>query len=85
MWHFSEHKNILPLLGIGFIESTTGNPGLMTLVMPYMNNGNLRQLLRNNPDVDRPRIVSLLVYCPIHLTMPFHEDCRNITWIMLLT
>lgn len=33
--------------------------------MPYMNNGNLRQLLRNNPDVDRPRIVSLLVYCPI--------------------
>lgn len=57
----------------------------MTLVMPYMNNGNLRQLLRNNPDVDKPRIVSLLVYCPIHLTMPFHEDCRNITWIMLLT
>lgn len=58
MWHFSKHKNILPLLGIGYKKFEDGKPDMLILATPWMANGTLRHFLRDQPDADRRDIVS---------------------------
>ncbi|KAG8896483.1 hypothetical protein FRB99_008867 [Tulasnella sp. 403] len=53
VWRGLTHENILPLRGVCLIDT------VYHIVSPYMKNGNLRQFVVKNPDVDRVRFVSL--------------------------
>ena len=52
MWNRRSHPNILPLLGVS-------NKGLdFIMVSEWMENGNVKQYISNNPGVNRPSLVS---------------------------
>lgn len=57
VWHFSTHKNILPLLGISRIKFEDEKPDLLVLVTPWMANGTLREFLHDKPDTDGGEMV----------------------------
>ncbi|KAG8709156.1 hypothetical protein FRC09_000835 [Ceratobasidium sp. 395] len=50
-WAKCHHDNVLELLGL------TQHRGKLAVVAPWMENGNLRQYLGKNPDVDRLDLV----------------------------
>lgn len=58
VWHFSKHKNVLPLLGINYIKfHDNENHTLLILVTPWMANGTLREFLHCKPSTNRGQMV----------------------------
>ncbi|KAF9256329.1 hypothetical protein L218DRAFT_881940 [Marasmius fiardii PR-910] len=60
LWRQMNHPNILPFLGIYYLEDT----GQICLISPWMEKGNLRQYLRSIPreDVEHYTLVHILVF-----------------------
>lgn len=56
-WKRLSHPNILPLLGV----SVTASPRSFRIVSDWMQNGNVMEYIRSNPEVDRLQLVSSLV------------------------
>ena len=50
IWRDLNHPNIVPFMGVHGFE---GDRKQMCLVSPWMENGNLLQFLKGNPEVDR--------------------------------
>ena len=61
IWSKLHHPNILPLYG----ASHTANPPFF--VSAFMENGNLVKYLRNNPDANRTKLVSLGICITMHV------------------
>ena len=54
LWSRLSHPNLLPFYGIYYLED---NHGRVCLVSPWMNNGNIKDYLPENPRVDRILLV----------------------------
>jgi len=56
LWRQLDHPNVLPFLGLYFLDDSRQR---VCLISPWMRNGNLRHFLSNNPDssIDRARLV----------------------------
>ncbi|KIJ97408.1 hypothetical protein K443DRAFT_105741 [Laccaria amethystina LaAM-08-1] len=55
LWSQLSHRNLLPFYGIYYLEDGHGR---VCLVSPWMNNGNIKDYLPENPRVDRVLLVS---------------------------
>ncbi|EDR06697.1 uncharacterized protein LACBIDRAFT_299795 [Laccaria bicolor S238N-H82] len=55
LWSRLSHQNLLPFYGIYYL---TYGHGRVCLVSPWMNNGNIKEYLLENPQVDRVLLVS---------------------------
>lgn len=55
LWAHLSHPNILPFYGIYRMGDMYGR---LALISPWMGQGNLREYLENEPDVDRILLVS---------------------------
>jgi len=51
MWKFLRHPNVLPLIGVTMSENRFG------MASDWMVNGNIREFVKANPDVDRLGLV----------------------------
>ncbi|KAF8602299.1 kinase-like protein [Ceratobasidium sp. AG-I] len=49
-WSKMKHENVQQLLGIVLVQERLG------IVSPWMNNGDLQEYIKNNPDVDRYKL-----------------------------
>ncbi|KAG8740919.1 hypothetical protein FRC10_003578 [Ceratobasidium sp. 414] len=54
-WSKAQHKNVQELLGVIMFQGQLG------MVSPWMDNGNLEEYIRKNPDVDRHDLRNVLV------------------------
>ena len=52
-WKYLQHPNILPLLGVTLAERQ------FAMVSEWMEDGNISDFIRENPDVNRNELVSL--------------------------
>ena len=58
MWSQLSHPNLLPFYGIYYLEDRHGR---VCLVSPWMNNGNIKDYLPENPRVNRVLLVVFVV------------------------
>ncbi|KZT36416.1 kinase-like protein [Sistotremastrum suecicum HHB10207 ss-3] len=60
LWSRLAHPNVLSFLGFCFFklpnESPAGDPGQLSLISPWMDNGTARQYVQKHPEADRPAI-----------------------------
>ncbi|KAG7096408.1 hypothetical protein E1B28_003849 [Marasmius oreades] len=68
IWRQLKHPNVLPFLGIYYLD---GNREDVCLVSPYMVNGNLAQFLRNT---DPDKVVSHILISDIALGLEYLHD-----------
>ena len=54
-WKHLRHPNILPLLGVTFTESH------FAMVSEWMDNGNVNEFIRIDPDANRTALVGISV------------------------
>jgi serine/threonine protein kinase len=54
-WRQLSHPNVLPFYGVFHLNN---NRSRVCLVSPWMENGNIIQFLKKNPEVDRIPLVS---------------------------
>ncbi|KAK7437373.1 Rho guanine nucleotide exchange factor [Stygiomarasmius scandens] len=78
LWRQLDHPNVLPFLGLYFLDDSTQR---VCLISPWMPNGNLRHFLSNNPDssIDRARLVHDVAcgICYLHEKKIVHGDLKG--------
>ena len=68
-WKHLSHPNILPLLGV----FTFTDPCSFRILTKWMPNGNVMQYARNNPGVNRLRLVRLTTVSHRFPSIPYHR------------
>ncbi|THU99670.1 kinase-like protein, partial [Dendrothele bispora CBS 962.96] len=87
LWRQLDHPNVLPFLGLYFLDTTKQR---VCLISPWMNNGNLRQFLRDSADssIDRSRVVVYDIACGLrylHEKKIVHGDLKGENILITLT
>jgi serine/threonine protein kinase len=77
IWRQLLHPNILPFYGVYHLPNQGPR---VCLVSPWMENGNIRQFLKQYPDIDRTRLVGNLQNLFI-IVLYLHSECRH--WMSL--
>ena len=80
-WRSLNHPNVLPLLGVMMGERR------FVMVSKWMENGNINEFLKKNPNEDRPQLVSLLFWLllllPVINCRTIHVASRRHCWVDL--
>ncbi|KZT36417.1 kinase-like protein, partial [Sistotremastrum suecicum HHB10207 ss-3] len=83
LWSRLAHPNVLSFLGFCFFkfpnESPAGDPGQLSLISPWMDNGTARQYVQEHPEADRLAITrgvaTGLLY--LHKNHIIHGDIKS--------
>jgi len=63
MWKFLRHPNVLPLIGVMMSETR------FAMISSWMENGNINEFLKKNPDANRLGLVCFPIQSPIIIFM----------------
>ena len=67
-WKHLQHPNILPLLGVTLAEQR------FAMVSEWMENGNINEFTQENPNVNRTKLVRMLLDLHMPLTDMFSSS-----------